>query len=81
MFSIKCSISLICPFGVRTNMKILVPDLVKRNQYRNLAANVEFSEGSASTITEAYGLIKNMQFDHEPCATKDYIKNDYTTLI
>ena len=37
-----------------TNVADLVPDLVKINQYRTLAANVEFLEGSACTITEAY---------------------------
>ena len=25
-------------------------------------------------ITEAYGLLKNMQFDDDPCAIKNYIK-------
>ena len=63
------------------NVEDLVPDLVKICQYRTLAANVEFLEGSAYTITEAYGLLKNMQFDHDPCAIKNYIKNDYPTLI
>ena len=47
------------------NVKDLVPDLVKINQYRTAAANVEFLEGSACTITEAYGLLKNMQFDDD----------------
>ena len=56
-------------------MEDLVSDLVKINQYRILAANVEFLEGSASTITEAYGVLKNMQFDNDPCVIKDYIKN------
>ena len=46
---------------------------VKINQYRTLAANVEFLEGSACTITKAYELLKNMQFDDDPCAIKDYI--------
>ena len=32
------------------NVEDLVPDLVKINQYRTLAANVEFSEGSACTM-------------------------------
>ena len=41
------------------NVKDLVPDLVKINQYRTLAANAEFLEGSACTITKAYGLLKN----------------------
>ena len=48
-------------------------NLVKINQYRTLAANVEFLEGSACTITKAFGLLKNMQFDDGPCAIKDYI--------
>ena len=63
------------------NVEDLVPHLVKINQYRILAANVELLEGSACTITEAYGLLKNMQFDDDPCAIKNYIKNDYRTLI
>ena len=42
------------------NVKDLLLDLVKINQYRTLAANVEFLEGSACTITKAYGLLKNM---------------------
>ena len=55
------------------NVEGLVSDLVKINQYRTLAANVEFLEGSACTITKAYGLLKNMQCDDDPCAIKDYI--------
>ena len=55
-------------------MEDLVPDLVKINQYRTLTANVEFLERSAVTITEAYGLMKNMQFDDDLCAIEDYIK-------
>ena len=55
------------------NVEGLVSDLVKINQYRTLAANIEFLEGSASTITKAYGLLKIMQFDDDPCAIKDYI--------
>ena len=47
------------------NVEDLVPDLVKIYHYRTLAANVEFLEGSACTITEAYGLLKNMQFDDD----------------
>ena len=63
-----------------------MPDLVEINQYRTLAANVEFLEGSACTITEAYGLLKNMQFDDGPCAIKNYIKkrpsnSDLETII
>ena len=56
------------------NVEDLVPDLVKINQYRTLAANVKFLERSACTITEAYGLLKNMQFDDDPCAIKNYPK-------
>ena len=68
------------------NVEDLVPDLVKINQHRGLAANVKFLEGSACTITEAYGLIKNMQFDNDPCAIKNYIKkrlsnSDLKTII
>ena len=60
------------------NVEDLVLDLVKINQYRTLAANVEFLEGNACTITEAYGLLKNMQFDDDLCAIKNYI---YPTMI
>ena len=68
------------------NVEDLVPAWVKINQYRTLAANVEFLEGSACTITEAYGLLKNMQFDDDPCAIKNYIKKrlsnfDLETII
>ena len=63
------------------NVEGLVPDLVKINQYRTLAANVEFLEGSACSITKAYGLLKNMQFDDDPCAIKTTLTNDYPTLI
>ena len=64
----------------------LVPDLVEINQYRTLAANVEFLEGSACTITEAYGLLKNMQFDNDLCGIKNYIEkrqsnSDLETII
>ena len=45
------------------NVEELVPDLVKINKYRIQAANVDFLEGSACTIAEACGLLKNMQFD------------------
>ena len=58
----------------RAKDAINAEDLVKINQYRTLAANVEFLEGSACTITEAYGLLKNMQFDDDPCTIKNYIK-------
>ena len=68
------------------NVEDLVPDLVKINQHWTLAANVEFLEGSACTITEAYGLLKNTQFDDDPCAIKNYIKkrlsnSDLETII
>ena len=68
------------------NVEDLVPDLVEINQYRTLAANVEFLEGSACTIIEVYGLLKNMQFDDDPCAIKNYIKkrlsnSDLETII
>ena len=68
------------------NVEGLVSDLVKINQYWTLAANVEFLEGSACTITKAYGLLKNVQFDDDPCATKDYINkrlsnSDLETII
>ena len=68
------------------NLEDFVPDLVKINQYRTVAANVEFLEGSACTISEAYGLLKNMQFDDDPCAIKDYSKkrlsnSDLETII
>ena len=68
------------------NVEDLMPDLVKINQYRTLSANVEFLEGSACTITEAYGLLTNMQFDDDQCAIKNYIKkllsnSDLETII
>ena len=68
------------------NVEDLVPDLVKINQYRTLAAKVEFLEESACTIIEAYELLKNMQFDDDPCAIKNYIKkrlsnSDLETII
>ena len=56
------------------NEEDLVPDLVKINQYRTLAANVEFLERSARMITEAYGPLKNMQFNDDPCAIRNYIR-------
>ena len=68
------------------NVEGLVSDLVKIHQYRTLAANVEFLERSACIITKAYGLLKNMQFDDEPCTIKDYINkrlsnSDLETII
>ena len=63
-----------------------MPDLVEINEYQTLAANVEFLEGSAFIITEAFGLLKNIQFDDDPCAIKDYIRkglsnSDLETII
>ena len=56
--------------------------LVKINQYWTQAVNVKFLEGSACTIIKAYGLQKNMQFNDDSCAIKNYIKKkDYPTLI
>ena len=60
--------------------------IIKINQYWTAAANVEFLEGSVCTITEAYGLLKNMQFDDDPCAIKNCIKkrlsnSDLETMI
>ena len=65
------------------NVEDLVPDLVKINQYQTLAANIEFLEGSTCTITKAYDddLLKNIQFDDDPCTIKDTLKNDDPTLI
>ena len=68
------------------NMEGLVSGLVKIDQYWTLAANVEFLEGSACAITKAYGLLKNMQFNDDPCAIKDYINkrlsnSDLETII
>ena len=70
------------------NVKGLVSDLVKINQYRTLAVNVEILEGSACTITRACGLLKNniMQFDDDPCAINNYINkrlsnSDLETII
>ena len=63
------------------NVEDSVPDLVEINQYRTLAANVEFLKGSACTITEAYRLLKNMQFNGDRAQLKIALKNDYPTLI
>ena len=56
------------------NVEDLVLDLVKTNRYWTLAANIEFLEVRACTITEAYRLLKNMQFDDDLCSIKDRIK-------
>ena len=68
------------------NVEGLVSDLVKINQYQTLAANVEFLEGSACTITKSYELLKNMQFDDDPCAieysiNKQLSNSDLETII
>ena len=64
------------------NVEDVVPDLVKINQYQTLAANVEFLEGSACTITKAYRLLKNMRFDDDSCAIKKRLSNsDLETII
>ena len=55
------------------NMENFVPDLLKINQYRTLAANVEFLEGNACS-NKAHGLLKNLQFADDPCVIKNYIK-------
>ena len=57
-----------------TNEEDLVPDFIKINQYRTPTAYVQFLEGSACTITEACGLLKNMQFEDDPCAIKEHIE-------
>ena len=46
----------------------------------------KFGAGLGYTITKAYGLLKNMQFDDDPCAIKNYIKKrlsnfDLETII
>ena len=58
------------------NVEGLLPDLVKINQYRTLAANVEFVEGSAFTITEAYGLLKKCNSMMIRAQLKITLKND-----
>ena len=68
------------------NVKDLVLDLIEINQYWTLTSNIEFFIGSACTITKAYGLLKNRQFDDDPCAIKHYIKkrlsnSDLETII
>ena len=55
-------------------------ELVKINQYPTLEANAEFLKGSACTIIETYKLLKNMHFHDDPCAIKDYIKNQLSNF-
>ena len=54
---------------------------VKINQSRTLIAKVEFFEGSASMITKAYGLLKNMPFDDDSCTIQDYIKKQLSNHL
>ena len=52
----------------------LVPDLVRINQYRTFATNVELLEVSDCTMTEAYKMLKNMHFLDDLCSIQAYIK-------
>ena len=63
------------------NVEDLVPDLVKINQYRTLAANVEFLEGSACTIIELYELRRICNSMMIRAQLKITLKNEYPTLI
>ena len=56
------------------NVYGLVPDLVRINQYRIVATNVELLEESDCTMTEAYELLKNMLFLDDPSSIQAYIK-------
>ena len=56
------------------NVDGLVLDLVRVNQYRIPATNVNLSKASVCTITEAYELLKNMHFLDDPCSIQAYIK-------
>ena len=56
------------------NVDGLVPDLVRINQYRTLATNVELLEASDCKMTEAYELLKNMYFLDDPCSIQAFIK-------
>ena len=49
-----------------------LPDLVRINQYRTLAAIVEFLEASDCTMTEV--LLKTTQFHNDPYSIQAYIK-------
>ena len=51
-----------------------MPDLVRINQFRTLATNVELLEADDCTMTEAYKLLKNMRFLDDPCSIPAYIK-------
>ena len=54
------------------NVNNLVPDLVRINKYRTLAAHIEFLEIAAAT--KAYGLSKNKPFHDDPSSIQAYIK-------
>ena len=56
------------------NVDGLVLDLVRIDQYRTAATNVELLEASDCTMTEVYELQKNMHFLHEPCSIQAYVK-------
>ena len=69
------------------NVEDLVPDLVKIKSIPDSSSQRRvLRRGSACTITEAYRLLKNMQFDDDLCAIKNYIKkrlssSDLETII
>ena len=65
-----------------------MPDLVKINQYRTLAANIRVLRSKCLHDNRSIrlSLLKNMQFDDDPCAIKSYIKkrlsnSDLETII
>ena len=63
-----------------------MPNFVGINQYRTVAVNVEFLEGSAWTIIKAYGLLKNMLLDDDLCTIKNCVNkqlsnSDLETVI
>ena len=63
------------------NMDGLVLDLVRINQYRTIATNVELLEASDCTMTEAFELLKIFIFWLTPAQFKLTSKNDCPTLI
>ena len=62
------------------NVDGLVPDLVRIDQYRTAATNVELLEASDCTMTEVYER-KICIFFMNPAQFKLTSKNDYPTLI
>ena len=50
-----------------------MPELVRINQYRILASNIELLEASDRSMTQAYELLKNMHFPDDPCSIQAYI--------